>query len=70
MDLFWQIAVVEFLLNFAVFAATIMAYGAILGVTRRFSPGLAAVRNVAIGLLFGAATVGALLMPIHLTGGP
>jgi signal transduction histidine kinase/ActR/RegA family two-component response regulator/HPt (histidine-containing phosphotransfer) domain-containing protein len=69
MDLFWQIAIVEFLLNLAVFAATIMAYGGILGLTRRLPGRLAGVRNVAIGLLFGAATVGALLMPIHLSGG-
>ena len=69
MDLFWQIAVVEFLLNLAVFGATIVAYGAILGLTRWMPNRLAGVGNIAIGLLFGAATVGALLMPIHLSGG-
>ncbi len=68
MDLFWQIAIVEFLLNVAVFAAAVMAYSAIPTVARRV-PWLARGEGPAIGILFGFATVGALLMPIHMNGG-
>jgi len=69
MDLFWQITIVEFLLNIAVFAAAVMAYGTIPTLGRHLPERYSRLENIAVGLLFGVATVGALLMPIHINGG-
>src|SRR5271155_4812773 len=69
MDLFWQITIVEFLLNVAVFAAAVMAYSAIPSLFRHLPERFKPAENIAVGVLFGAATVGALLMPIHMSGG-
>jgi signal transduction histidine kinase/DNA-binding response OmpR family regulator len=68
-DLFWQITVVEFLLNVAVFAAAAIAYGPIRGLAARLFGGARHIEGAAVGVLFGTATVLALLMPIHLSGG-
>ncbi|HXJ02626.1 MAG TPA: response regulator [Micropepsaceae bacterium] len=69
MDLFWQITIVEFLLNVAVFAAAVIAYGPTTSLAARL-PGQAALKqSVAAGLLFGLATAIALFMPVHLEGG-
>ena len=69
MDLFWQITIVEFLLNIAVFAAAAIAYGHIRGLAVRFAGKIPQLEGAAVGVLFGSATVIALLMPIHLNGG-
>jgi signal transduction histidine kinase/CheY-like chemotaxis protein len=69
MDLFWQITIVEFLLNVAVFAAAAMLYGPIRGFTAGLTYKYLQLKGVAVGVLFGTATALALLMPIHLNGG-
>ena len=69
MDLFWQITLVEFLLNLAIFAAAVIAYGPLWSLAQRLPPRLGFLRTPLIGLLFGAATGVALLLPIHLGGG-
>src|SRR5258706_3295776 len=66
MDLFWQITLVEFLLNLAVFAAAVIAYGPVCALARRL-PGHN--DGIAAGILYGAATAIALLLPVHLSGG-
>jgi len=69
MDLFWQITLVEFLLNVAVFASAIIA----LAPLRLLAPLLPGPRDraegIVLGLLFGVATAGALFMPLHFEGG-
>jgi signal transduction histidine kinase/ActR/RegA family two-component response regulator len=69
MDLFWQITIVEFLLNLAVFAGAVIAYGSVRVLAARLARGQEAVEGAAVGALFGAATSLALLMPVHLSGG-
>jgi signal transduction histidine kinase/CheY-like chemotaxis protein/HPt (histidine-containing phosphotransfer) domain-containing protein len=69
MDLFWQITIVEFLLNIAVFAAAVIAYGPVRAVAARLAPKNASLEGSAVGALFGAATSVALLLPVHLSGG-
>ena len=69
MDLFWQITIVEFLLNIAVFAAAAIAYGPIHGLVERLAGRSPLIDGLAIGVLFGTTTALALLMPIHLNGG-
>jgi signal transduction histidine kinase/DNA-binding response OmpR family regulator len=69
MDLFWQITIVEFLLNVAVFAAAVIAYGPVRAVAARLAPRNASLEGAAVGVLFGAATSVALVMPVHLSGG-
>ncbi len=69
MDLFWQITIVEFLLNVAVFAAAAILYGPVRGLAARLPAKAARLEGAAVGILFGAATALALLMPIHLNGG-
>ncbi len=68
-DLFWQITLVEALLNLAIFAAAVIAYGplAILAAKLRTRTPVAA--GAATGVLFGIATSIALLLPVHLSGG-
>ena len=62
MDLFWQISLVELLLNVAIFAFAIIAYGPIAQIGRRF-PG--SVHGIGTGILFGCAMAVATLLPIH-----
>jgi signal transduction histidine kinase/CheY-like chemotaxis protein len=69
MDLFWQITIVEFLLNVAVFAAAAILYGPVRGLAARLPAKAARLEGAAVGILFGSATALALLMPIHLNGG-
>jgi signal transduction histidine kinase/CheY-like chemotaxis protein/HPt (histidine-containing phosphotransfer) domain-containing protein len=69
MDLFWQITIVEFLLNVAVFAAAVIAYGPLSNIASRITRWPTLNEGVAVGALFGVATAIALLMPVHLDGG-
>ncbi len=69
MDMFWQITIVEFLLNVAVFAAAAILYGPVRGFAARLPGKATRLEGAAVGILFGTATVLALLMPIHLNGG-
>jgi TMAO reductase system sensor TorS len=69
MDLFWQITIVEFLLNVAVFAAAILAYGPVRALAERSGWRPTLVKDSAVGILFGLATGAALLLPVHFEGG-
>src|SRR5450432_1517948 len=69
MDLFWQIAIVEFLLNVAVFAAAVIVYGPLSSIASRITYWPRLGEGVAVGALFGLATAIAMLMPVHLQGG-
>src|ERR1700722_7290297 len=69
MDLFWQITIVEFLLNLAIFSAAVIAYGPLRTLKDRFPEPLRIGGSLVVGALFGTATVVALLMPIHMSGG-
>jgi len=69
MNLFWQITLIEFLLNVAVFAGAIVLYGPIRTLATSFSRGREVVQQAASGVLFGIATTLALLLPVHLEGG-
>jgi signal transduction histidine kinase/DNA-binding response OmpR family regulator/HPt (histidine-containing phosphotransfer) domain-containing protein len=69
MDLFWQIAIVEFLLNVAVFAAAVIVYGPLSSIASRITYWSRLNEGVAVGALFGLATAIAMLMPVHLQGG-
>jgi signal transduction histidine kinase/DNA-binding NarL/FixJ family response regulator len=69
MNLFWQITLLEFLLNVAVFAGTIIFYGPIRILAQRYAGGRAFPERVAVGVLFGIATSATLLLPVHLEGG-
>jgi signal transduction histidine kinase/AmiR/NasT family two-component response regulator/HPt (histidine-containing phosphotransfer) domain-containing protein len=68
LDIFWQITIVEFLLNVAVFAGAVMAYGPIQRGAARWPVLGCATEGIAVGLLFGLASGVALLMPIHMSG--
>jgi signal transduction histidine kinase/DNA-binding NarL/FixJ family response regulator len=69
MNLFWQITVIEFLLNVAVFAGAIIFYGPISILAARLSGGRESAQRAASGVLFGMATAATLLLPVHLEGG-
>jgi signal transduction histidine kinase/CheY-like chemotaxis protein len=69
MNLFWQITLIELLLNVAVFAGAIIFYGPVNMLAQRFSRGGSFLERSASGVLFGLATGAALLLPIHLEGG-
>jgi signal transduction histidine kinase/DNA-binding response OmpR family regulator/HPt (histidine-containing phosphotransfer) domain-containing protein len=69
MDFFWQITVVEFLLNTAIFAAAVIAYGPLWSLAERLPHRFAMFGGPLIGTLFGLATAVALLLPVHLSGG-
>jgi signal transduction histidine kinase/CheY-like chemotaxis protein/HPt (histidine-containing phosphotransfer) domain-containing protein len=69
MDLFWQITLVEFLLNLAIFSAAVIAYGPLRSLTDRLPGPRGVVEGAAVGALFGVATIVALFMPVHLSGG-
>jgi signal transduction histidine kinase/DNA-binding NarL/FixJ family response regulator len=68
MNLFWQITLIELLLNVAVFAGAIIFYGPVRVGARRLLGDSDYVEGSASGLLFGIATATALLLPIHLAG--
>jgi signal transduction histidine kinase/DNA-binding response OmpR family regulator/HPt (histidine-containing phosphotransfer) domain-containing protein len=69
MDIFWQITIVEFLLNLAVFAVAVIAYGPTRMLAMRWRSASDIAQGAAVGILFGGATAIALLMPVHLSGG-
>jgi signal transduction histidine kinase/ActR/RegA family two-component response regulator len=69
MNLFWQITLIELLLNVAVFAGAIIFYGPVNMLAQRFSGGRNSIEKTASGVLFGLATAAALMLPIHLEGG-
>ena len=69
MDIFWQITIVEFMLNLAVFATAVIAYRLTWTAAARLLPASQLARRASVGALFGAATAVALLMPVHLSGG-
>jgi signal transduction histidine kinase/DNA-binding response OmpR family regulator len=69
MDLFWQITIVEFLLNLAIFSAAVMAYGPLRTLAERLPWLSGGGEGLIVGALFGTTTLVALLMPIHLNGG-
>jgi signal transduction histidine kinase/DNA-binding NarL/FixJ family response regulator len=69
MNLFWQITLIELLLNVAVFAGAIIFYGPVNMLAQRFSGGRNSIERAASGVLFGLATAAALMLPIHLEGG-
>ena len=69
MNLFWQITMIEFLLNVAVFAGAIIFYGPVQLLAARLSGGRKFIEELASGGLFGIATAVALLLPVHLEGG-
>ena len=69
MDIFWQITIVESLLNFAVFAAAVIAYGPTRTIAVRLRPDSKLTQGTAVGVLFGGMTAVVLLLPIHLSGG-
>ena len=68
-DLFWQITVVEALLNLAIFAVAVIAYGPINIFAARLRAQTKIPPGTAIGVLFGVATAIAALQPVHLIGG-
>jgi signal transduction histidine kinase/FixJ family two-component response regulator len=69
MNLFWQITLIEFLLDVAVFVSALIFYGPIRGFAARLSKGRGGIEETAAGLLFGIATSAALMLPLHLDGG-
>jgi signal transduction histidine kinase/CheY-like chemotaxis protein len=69
MNLFWQITMVEFLLNVAMFAGAIIFYGPIRLLAARLGRGREFAERLASGVLFGMATSAALFLPVHLEGG-
>jgi signal transduction histidine kinase/FixJ family two-component response regulator len=69
MNLFWQITLVEFLLNVAMFAGAIIFYGPIRLLAARLARGREFPERLASGVLFGMATSAALFLPVHLEGG-
>jgi signal transduction histidine kinase/DNA-binding NarL/FixJ family response regulator len=69
MNLFWQITIVEFLLNVAMFAAAVILYGPIRLLAARLARGRAFPERLASGVLFGMATSATLFLPVHLEGG-
>jgi signal transduction histidine kinase/DNA-binding response OmpR family regulator len=68
-DLFWQITVVESLLNLAIFAAAVIAYGPVNVLAAKLRSRTVLPAGIAVGVLFGLATTIALLQPVHLSGG-
>jgi signal transduction histidine kinase/FixJ family two-component response regulator len=69
MNLFWQITMVEFLLNVAMFAGAIIFYGPIRRLAARLAVGREFPERLACGVLFGMATSATLFLPVHLEGG-
>jgi signal transduction histidine kinase/DNA-binding NarL/FixJ family response regulator len=69
MNLFWQITLIEFLLNVAVFSGAIILYGPMRIFAAYISDDSEIIQRGASGVLFGIATAGALLLPVHMEGG-
>jgi signal transduction histidine kinase/CheY-like chemotaxis protein len=69
MNLFWQITMVEFLLNVAIFAGAIIFYGPMCIAASRLARGRNFPEQLACGVLFGMATSATLFLPVHLEGG-
>jgi signal transduction histidine kinase/CheY-like chemotaxis protein len=69
MDLFWQITIIEFLLNVAVFAAAVIAYRPISAFVERLPAKPRGTKALAIGALFGAATAATFFLPVHVNAG-
>ncbi|MDE2184266.1 MAG: response regulator [Alphaproteobacteria bacterium] len=69
MDIFWQITIVESLLNFAVFAAVVVAYGPVRKFSARAPRARGITQGIVVGILFGGATAVALLLPVQMSGG-
>jgi signal transduction histidine kinase/DNA-binding response OmpR family regulator len=69
MNLFWQITLIEFLLDVAVFVSAVIFYGPIRGIAARLSKGRGGIEGTAAGVLFGIATSATLMLPLHLDGG-
>jgi len=69
MDFFWQITIVEFLLNVAIFAAAVIAYGPLSSLAEKLPARFSIFRGFLVGALFGLATAVALLLPVHMGGG-
>jgi signal transduction histidine kinase/CheY-like chemotaxis protein len=69
MDIYWQITIVESLLNFAIFAAAVIAYGPTRVLAMRLRPESPLLCGAVVGILFGGATAVASLLPVHLEGG-
>src|SRR3954468_20521308 len=69
MDFFWQITIVEFLLNVAIFAAAVIAYGPLFNIPQRLPRRFGCAAGPVAGGLFGLATAVALLLPVHMGGG-
>jgi hypothetical protein len=69
MNPFWQITMIEFLLNVAVFAGAIIFYGPMRILATHLSGDRKSIESSASGVLFGIATSVALLLPVHLEGG-
>lgn len=68
MNLFWQITVVEALLNVAIFVVAVIAYGVLQ--SRAMALGWSdRLEQTAVGALLGGATALATLVPLHLDGG-
>ena len=68
-DLFWQITLVEALLNLAIFAAAVIAYGPLAILAAKLRTKIPVPAGAATGVLFGIATSIALILPVHLSGG-
>jgi signal transduction histidine kinase len=69
MDIFWQITIVESLLNLAIFAVAVIAFALVRQLAAQFRPRSMYTSDAAVGVLFGAATAAALLLPVHMSGG-
>jgi signal transduction histidine kinase len=69
MNLFWQITMIEFLLNVAVFAGAIIFYGPVRILARHLARGREFPMALASGVFFGMATSAVLLLPLHVEGG-
>jgi PAS domain S-box-containing protein len=66
MNLFWQIVIVEFLLNVAVFAGVVIVYGPVRRRADRLAP---MARRAVLAAMFASSTAVAMLLPIHLDSG-
>jgi signal transduction histidine kinase/CheY-like chemotaxis protein len=69
MNIFWQITLIEFLLNVAIFVSAVVFYGPIRILAARLTGGSRFAEQSACGALFGIATATAILSPVHLGGG-
>jgi signal transduction histidine kinase len=68
MDIFWQITLVEALLNVAIFAVAVICYGLVKGAMAQGRAGRQS-EDATVGTIFGVATAMVLALPIHIGGG-